>query len=282
MRVARRLVPLLAAALLLPRASAAQSFEGTLHQRMTMLGPDEIAALLAIDPTDRRPDPEALFAATDERLLANAAGTYESSMAFKGARVRMQMADGQVPSEMAEMMKGAFTIFDFDAKQMTMVVPVIGRAMVTTAAEMAQLGMDDSVATLAHKPDVTARELGAATLSGRSTKTFEMVDGESVSRVWVASELESVAATLKTFGSTMMSLFGARVTDDTLDRASALFGKGLPVRTQTLTRAPSDVGTPSPGWMFLWTETSVESGPLADSLFVVPAGIEVMKMPGAR
>jgi tripartite-type tricarboxylate transporter receptor subunit TctC len=44
---------------------------------------------------------------------------------------------------------------------MTMVVPVIGRAMVTTAAEMAQLGMDDSVATLAHKPDVTARELGA-------------------------------------------------------------------------------------------------------------------------
>src|SRR4051794_7243708 len=117
MRLPRPLAVLLLATLLLPAAARAQGFEGVLHQRVVMLGPAQIAVLTGAAASDARPDPQPLFDAADERLLSNALGTYQSAIAFKGRKVRMAMPEmelADMPGDMAEMMKGAYTVFDVD------------------------------------------------------------------------------------------------------------------------------------------------------------------------
>jgi hypothetical protein len=284
MRAARSVAFLAIVLAALPASAAAQSFEGTVSQRSVFLGPEQIATISGA-PLGTRPDPALLFDLATDRLAADPAFSFETSMSFKGSKVRMALPrTSGMANEMASLMGDAYIVIDLVGSEMTTVMPSLGRGIVTDRATMTTLfagAISDSALAAAksatEKP--VTHSLGPATINGVETMGYESAVGESVIRVWIAPGLLRVKDAMKAFTGSMMSGVDPALADRAFSQAP--FDTGYALRMQMLSRVPdSQVAQMGAGWTFMWMESSVDEAPLEESLFVIPDGIAIMRMPG--
>jgi hypothetical protein len=280
-------VPGIALTLLLavafPGAAAAQTFEGVVNQRSVVLGPQQVA-LVSGAPLGARPDPDALFGAPAERLEANPTFLLETSISFKGTKIRMAVPSlPGVPAEMAALMGDAYMLIDVTEGEMTTVMPSVRRGIVMAQESMSDMmagAVTDSALAAANAAagGPVTRELGRAIINGIETVGYESTAEGRVMRVWVAPSLVGLKETMKGFTSSMMPSTDPAMIRRAFDAGP--FGSGYPVRIQMLTPVSEEQAAQlGAGWTFTWTESSVEEKPLDASLFEVPEGIDVVRMP---
>jgi len=268
---ASRLIPVVLAltALTAPAAASAQGFEGVIKQQTTMVLPQGVAALAGADAagTDLLKILQAVapkIDGADPSVLQK----QEMTMSLKGKKLRLDMAAAGMPG-------GFFTIMDAASDVTYTVMPAMKQVITTSAAEMAEMrkqmgarmGLPDSAALAA---PYTITELGTRGIHGAQAHGYRVVTPTMVSELWVDPALTAIMAAFQGLQQQMsrMSPEGAWQT--------ALREKGFPIQTTGVMKAPAMLGE---GWMVTRADvTSVQKGPVADSVFVVPADYTQRKM----
>jgi len=284
MRHSRSLIPgLLLAALLAPAGLRAQAFEGTVRQRTITLHDAAVERLLYGDdeePTEENvPDDESeeaylrrlalrAFAVPMERLLLIAreedGEVEEVTISVKGDRIRSDFANPEGGSGfvMVDLANGVVTMVNADGRY------YVQWTREELDAQLEAMGLPPDDGDREPGPALTARALGRSlTVAGSRCTGVEIeLPGEGLVWGWVAEDQPALRQAVRSLGERAGAMLGGDEEDGGPDADDLLIEHGFPMRVQRFTGA---AGFP----VYEVEEVlSVERGPVAASLFEIPAG----------
>jgi hypothetical protein len=255
-------------AVAVPKLAQAQGFEGVIQQRDIVVSDYGLSELLYSEDEEEESEPTAenVFAIPLERILA--ASQEYGEEAVEITELTYYVTAGKMRVESASAMMPGHMIMDFESGVFQMVVPMQKMYLEITREDMEELkerypdmASSDEAAT---KPAI--RSLGMSKeINGLRCEGYEIVKGETVSNVWVSSELKDVVAAFQSFVD-RMAVFGMdEESDEELEVFELMKEHGFPVLEQTLNNYDWELGYE------ISELISVERSSVPADLFVIPS-----------
>ncbi|HSG81996.1 MAG TPA: DUF4412 domain-containing protein [Gemmatimonadota bacterium] len=251
-----------------PGLAVAQGFEGKIEQREILVSEYGLSELLYSEDEEEAAElsPDNVFSIPVERILALSGELGEEAVEI--TELTYYVTAGKMRVESASDMMPGHMIMDFESGVFQMVVPMQKMYMEITKEDMEELqeqypDMSESDEPSA-KPQI--RSLGTSKeINGMRCEGFEIVKGETVSNVWVSSDLKDVVTAFQSFVD-RMEVFGMEDEDDEeLEVFELMKEHGFPVLEQTLNNFGWEMGYE------ISEIISVERSDVPADLFVIPS-----------